>query len=167
VALKAKQFTSARALALCPKVIVAAFCYPRLDVEVSKKMNHLLKVRGQQRQCRACRAGRSGFERPGPASCLGTLQQASAACPLAALALVPNPHHHHLNATAPHHRRRHRPPPPQAPFCVHPKTGKVCVPIQPQAVWEFDPDAVPTVQELVDQLQEVPLDTVAKVGPGC
>ena len=37
------------------------------------------------------------------------------------------------------------------------------LPIQPQAAWEFDPDAVPTVQELVEQLQEVPVGTVAKV----
>lgn len=27
----------------------------------------------------------------------------------------------------------------QAPFCVHPKTGKVCVPIDPDVAWEFDP----------------------------
>ena len=47
---------------------------------------------------------------------------------------------------------------------MHPKTGKVCVPIQPEAAWDFNPDTVPTVQELVQQLQEVPLDTVAKVG---
>ena len=52
-----------------------AHSYPRLDVEVSKKMNHLLK----------------------------------------------------------------------APFCVHPKTGKVCVPIDPAAAWDFDVDAVPTL----------------------
>ncbi|KAF8067167.1 Prim1 [Scenedesmus sp. PABB004] len=62
--------------------ILFAYSYPRLDVEVTKKMNHLLK----------------------------------------------------------------------APFCVHPKTGKVCVPIDPAAAWEFDPDAVPTVRELVAAL---------------
>jgi len=42
----------------------------------------------------------------------------------------------------------------QAPFCVHPKTGKVCVPIEPSAAWEFDPDGVPTVQQLCQQLAE-------------
>ena len=42
----------------------------------------------------------------------------------------------------------------QAPFCVHPKTGKVCVPIDPEAAWDFDPDNVPTVQQLVQELAE-------------
>lgn len=42
----------------------------------------------------------------------------------------------------------------QAPFCVHPKTGKVCVPIDPAAAWEFDPDEVPTVQQLVQEISK-------------
>eukprot|EP00878_Enallax_costatus_P022155 GHUV01023495.1.p1 GENE.GHUV01023495.1~~GHUV01023495.1.p1 ORF type:complete len:301 (+),score=114.06 GHUV01023495.1:842-1744(+) len=63
---------------------IFAYSYPRLDVEVTEKMNHLLK----------------------------------------------------------------------APFCVHPKTGKVCVPIDPAAAWEFDPDEVPTVQQLVQEMNE-------------
>eukprot|EP00887_Chlorella_sp_A99_P003610 scaffold7.g3610.t1 len=71
-----------RGLDRAVKEIVFAWTYPRLDVEVSKKMNHLLK----------------------------------------------------------------------APFCVHPKTGKVCVPIDPAAAWEFDPDAVATVARLLSQL---------------
>lgn len=64
------------------KDIVFAYTYPRLDIEVSKKMNHLLK----------------------------------------------------------------------APFCVHPKTGKVCVPIDPSHAWEFDPDTVCTVGQLLNEL---------------
>lgn len=40
----------------------------------------------------------------------------------------------------------------QAPFCVHPKTGKVCVPIDPEHAWEFDPDTVCTVGGLLNQL---------------
>eukprot|EP00877_Chromochloris_zofingiensis_P001566 jgi/Chrzof1/1140/Cz01g42030.t1 len=71
--------------------IVFAHTYPRLDVEVSKKMNHLLK----------------------------------------------------------------------APFCVHPKTGKVCIPIDPSAAWEFDPEAVPTVQQLLTELDTAPSATSA------
>ena len=64
--------------------IVLGHVYPRLDVNVSKQMNHLLK----------------------------------------------------------------------APFCVHPKTGRVCVPIDAQRADEFDPFAVPTVEELETELNE-------------
>ncbi|KAF6251539.1 primase subunit of DNA polymerase alpha [Scenedesmus sp. NREL 46B-D3] len=68
--------------------VIFAYSYPRLDVEVTKKMNHLLK----------------------------------------------------------------------APFCVHPKTGKVCVPIDPESAWEFDPDDVPTVQQLLQEINEQQTD---------
>jgi DNA primase small subunit len=74
----------ARMLTKGLKDIVFAYTYPRLDIEVSKKMNHLLK----------------------------------------------------------------------APFCVHPKTGKVCVPIDPAHAWEFNPEAVATVGGLLHQLNE-------------
>eukprot|EP00884_Botryococcus_braunii_P022253 jgi/Botrbrau1/8711/Bobra.0311s0023.2 len=76
-----------QALARCIKEIVFAHAYPRLDVEVSKKMNHLLK----------------------------------------------------------------------APFCVHPKTAKVCVPVDPSAAFDFNPDTVPTVWQLLEE--------VAQLGP--
>lgn len=33
----------------------------------------------------------------------------------------------------------------KAPFCVHPKTGKICVPINASAVAKFDPLTVPTI----------------------
>ena len=62
--------------------IVLTYAYPRLDIEVSKTMNHLLK----------------------------------------------------------------------APFCVHPKTGRVCVPIDVERIDEFDPAAVPTVAQLSDEV---------------
>lgn len=61
--------------------LVFTYCYARLDVEVSKHRNHLLK----------------------------------------------------------------------APFCIHPKTGKICVPIDPKNVERFDPNEVPTVAVLMDE----------------
>jgi DNA primase small subunit len=62
--------------------VVFAHAYPRLDVEVSKHMNHLLK----------------------------------------------------------------------APFCVHPKTGRVCVPMDPAKAESFDPMTVPTVAQMLNEL---------------
>lgn len=83
VAAKQREFKNKnRQWNRCLDEIIFAFSYPRLDMEVSKKMNHLLK----------------------------------------------------------------------APFCVHPKTGKVCVPIDPDLAFEFDPDEVPSVQKLLGEL---------------
>ena len=40
----------------------------------------------------------------------------------------------------------------KAPFCVHPKTGRVCVPIDPERVDEFDPEKAPDVETLLNEL---------------
>ncbi|KAI8824532.1 uncharacterized protein EV422DRAFT_493426 [Fimicolochytrium jonesii] len=40
----------------------------------------------------------------------------------------------------------------KAPFCVHPKTGRVCVPIDPTQCDTFNPLTVPTIQSLLDEL---------------
>ncbi|KAK9824453.1 hypothetical protein WJX72_010358 [[Myrmecia] bisecta] len=79
---KEKDLKRKGALSRCKDEVVFAYTYPRLDMEVSKKMNHLLK----------------------------------------------------------------------APFCIHPKTGKVCVPIHPERAFDFDPDTVPTVAQLLTEL---------------
>lgn len=41
----------------------------------------------------------------------------------------------------------------KAPFCVHPKSGKVCVPFNPKTVDKFDPSSIPTLSQLVDEVR--------------
>ncbi len=42
----------------------------------------------------------------------------------------------------------------KAPFCVHPKTGRVCVPVDPRTIDRFDPARVPTVGQLLRELDK-------------
>ncbi|KAI5478617.1 DNA primase small subunit [Pseudohyphozyma bogoriensis] len=64
--------------------IILQYTYPRIDVEVSKHLNHLLK----------------------------------------------------------------------SPFCIHPSTGRVCVPLLATEVEKFDPETCPTVGQLLGELEE-------------
>ena len=45
----------------------------------------------------------------------------------------------------------------KSPFCIHPKTGRVCVPINLDKLDSFDPDKVPTITELCSQLETIDL----------
>jgi DNA primase small subunit len=47
----------------------------------------------------------------------------------------------------------------KAPFCIHPKTGRVCVPVDPSTIDEFDPEAVPTVEQLLQELNNAGSET--------
>lgn len=42
----------------------------------------------------------------------------------------------------------------KAPFCIHPKTGKVCVPFNPSAVAKFDPTTVPTLRQILKEIDQ-------------
>lgn len=42
----------------------------------------------------------------------------------------------------------------KSPFVIHPGTGRVCVPINPKKLGDFDPFEVPTVMELLTDIDE-------------
>lgn len=43
----------------------------------------------------------------------------------------------------------------KSPFCAHPDTGKICVPLTAKQVESFDPSACPTVQSVLSEMQLV------------
>ncbi|GMH46663.1 hypothetical protein TrRE_jg3028, partial [Triparma retinervis] len=42
----------------------------------------------------------------------------------------------------------------KSPFCIHPKTGRVCIPLNTKEIDSFDPFAVPTLPQIVSELDE-------------
>lgn len=52
----------------------------------------------------------------------------------------------------------------KAPFCVHPKTNRICVPVDPKTVDDFDPDDVPTVGQLLVELNNAGKDSGSEDG---
>ena len=48
----------------------------------------------------------------------------------------------------------------KAPFCIHPKTGRVCVPVDPNNIDKFDPEKVPTVEQLLNELDQAVAVTI-------
>lgn len=162
----------------CVDEIIMAHAYPRLDMEVSKKMNHLLKVRrgrplaggcGVTEHVDGCSCGTAeqvimGIETPSARQCTGAVLYVSVcecicvcSCMYGTALFVTAGNR--VNSRFPCvfsqqlAETLHALPPPQAPFCVHPKTGKVCVPLDPNTVDDFDPvDGVPTVTSLLGEL---------------
>ncbi|KAJ3011653.1 primase, DNA, polypeptide 1 (49kDa) [Thoreauomyces humboldtii] len=52
----------------------------------------------------------------------------------------------------------------KSPFCVHPKTGRVCVPIDPKKCGSFNPLTVPSLQGLIGELNDTRGKTAAGDG---
>ena len=83
-----KDFTQKKLLKLNKMEIIFAYTYPRLDTEVSRHVNHLLK----------------------------------------------------------------------SPFCIHPKTGKICTIINPNNCDTFNPNNQPTLSKLINEINNIDTD---------
>ena len=40
----------------------------------------------------------------------------------------------------------------KSPFCIHPKTGRICVPFAASEVDDFDPFQVPTIEQIISEI---------------
>ncbi|KAI9332377.1 hypothetical protein BDR26DRAFT_806422 [Obelidium mucronatum] len=52
----------------------------------------------------------------------------------------------------------------KAPFCVHPKTGRVCIPIDPKKCDTFDPFQAPKLVDLVNEIAEFDMANPDQMG---
>ncbi|XP_074650535.1 DNA primase small subunit-like [Tubulanus polymorphus] len=42
----------------------------------------------------------------------------------------------------------------KSPFCIHPKTGRICIPIDLKSLESFDPFSVPTISQVIDEMND-------------
>ena len=68
-------------------------------------------------------------------------------CPAAIVFVFTYPR---LDAAVSHHRNHLL----KSPWCVHPKTGRVCVPLDPTTAEHFDPHTVPTLVSLFNEIEQ-------------
>ena len=52
----------------------------------------------------------------------------------------------------------------KSPFCIHPKTGKVCVPINPKVVDNFDPETVPKIADIIEEINTYDAKEISEQG---
>lgn len=50
----------------------------------------------------------------------------------------------------------------KSPFCIHPKTGKVCIPFTAKTVDKFQPENVPTISTLIEEINEFDVKNTAE-----